>query len=96
MSYEVDVGWLNGFTLLVGWKVGLWNEGPFGEFAAGQWYRAAPEMLGDNSPGASFLITSEGIFRDDSGSDNLFMELANNGNSTVAIGVNWLSAPSKQ
>jgi hypothetical protein len=101
MSYEVDVGAIGNFTLSEGWLVTMWSPNP-GEFAPGQWFRLAPQLSPDNSPGVSIAIgdtgdtgrSGEGIFIDGDGNQNAAMTVLNNGKGTAALTINWLSTPS--
>jgi hypothetical protein len=102
MSYEVDVGdILGGYSLQQGWIVTAWQAIP-GEFAPGQWFRLAPQLDADNSPGVSIAIadtansgrSGEGLFIDANGNQNAAMTIINNGTGTAVITINWLSTPS--
>jgi hypothetical protein len=109
----VDVGELYYITLAPGWIATVWNtglvhvdDGGFhieqNEFQPGQWYRAAPWLDSDNSPGVSIVIgdsgtaagrSGEAISINDDGNVQVAMTLVNVGVGTAAIGIQWLSAP---
>jgi hypothetical protein len=97
----VDLGQLNYVTVSPGWTFTVWNTAG-NEFRPGQWYRAAPWLDSDNSPGVSIVIgdsgtaqgrSGEAVWIDADGNVNLAMTLVNVGQGTAAIGINWLSAP---
>lgn len=100
MAY-VDLGELGYYTLPPNSFVTVWNaEGS--EFQPGQWYRAAPWLDSDNSPGTSIVIgdtgswpnrSGEAVWIDDNGNVNIALTIVNNGTSTAAVGFQWLSAP---
>jgi hypothetical protein len=109
----VDLGELNYITLAPGWYSTVWatglvhvDDGGFDieqdEFQPGQWFRAAPWLDRDNSPGVSIVIgdsgtaggrSGEAVSIDDNGNVNLAMTVVNVGTGTAAIGIQWLSAP---
>jgi hypothetical protein len=100
MAY-VDLGQLGYYTLSEGWYVTLWNTAGQ-EFKPGQWFRAAPWLDRDNSPGVSIVIgdsgtaggrSGEAVWIDDNGDVNVAMTVKNVGTGTAAIGFEWLSAP---
>jgi hypothetical protein len=101
MSYEVDVGDIGSFTLSVGWFVTMWAPNS-GEFAPGQWFRLAPQLNRDNSPGVNISIADtassgrygESIWIDNNGNQNAAMTVINTGNGTADLTINWLSTPS--
>ena len=108
----VDTGELGSVTLLQNWYVTVWNTahesrglgGLFtgDEFQPGQWFRAAPYLEADNSPGVSIVIgdsgtaggrSGEAVWIDANGNVNVALTVVNVGTGTAAIGINWLSAP---
>jgi hypothetical protein len=103
----VDTGELGFFTLLQGWLVTVTNSAganPNGgnDFQAGQWFRAAPYLESDNSPGVSIVIgdsgtangrSGEAVSIDANGKVVVGLTVVNVGTGTAAIGINWLSAP---
>jgi hypothetical protein len=105
MAY-VDTGELGSFTLKEGWYVTVTNSAPTGsngnDFQPGQWFRAAPYLESDNSPGVSIVIGDSGTAGGRSGeavsinSDGqvvVGLTVVNVGKGNAAIGMNWLSAP---
>ena len=106
-----DTGQLSYYTLSENWIVTVWNTLPLvniglgfadSETMPGQWYRAAPWLDSDNSPGVSIAIgdsgtadgrSGESLSIDDSGSVVMAMTVVNTGKGTAAIGFQWLSAP---
>jgi hypothetical protein len=101
MAY-VDLGQLGYFTLSEGWLMTWWNTAGQ-EFQPGQWFRAAPWLDRDNSPGVSIVIgdtgnegggrSGEAVWIDDNGNVTVAMTVKNVGKGTAAVGVQWLSAP---
>jgi len=101
----VDTGEIGSVTLLQGWFVTVWNtahESQGDDFRAGQWFRAAPYLESDNSPGVSIVIgdsgtangrSGEAVWIDADGNVNVALTVVNVGTGTAAIGINWLSAP---
>ena len=95
-----DAGELAYVTLSKGRIVTVWNTNP--KFAPGQWYRAAPQLDTDNSPGATIVIgdsgtsagrSGEALWIDNNGHVNVAMTVKNVGKETAAVGFNWASAP---
>lgn len=100
MAY-VDLGELNYVTLSPGWVCTAWNTAG-NDFRAGQWYRAAPWLDSDNSPGTTIVIgdsgtafgrSGESVSIDDNGNVIVLLTTKNVGKGTAAIGMQWLSAP---
>lgn len=93
MSYEVDVSGLGIGTLDPGW---FWPVSLYwpGEIAPGQWFRLAPQLNQDNSPGTSLQITYEGVHIDGSGTQNADLTVTNNGGATADFTMNVISTPS--
>lgn len=103
----VDTGELGFFTLKAGWYVTVTNSAgtnPNGsnDFQSGQWFRAAPYLESDNSPGVSVVIgdsgtaggrSGEAVSIDANGNIVVGLTVKNVGTGTAAIGMNWLSAP---
>jgi hypothetical protein len=97
----VDLGELGYYTIPQGGAVTLWNsEGS--EFKPGQWFRAAPWLDSDNSPGVTIVIgdtgswpnrSGEAVWIDNNGNVNVAMTIVNTGTGTAAVGFQWLSAP---
>ena len=97
----VDLGELGYYTLSENSAVTLSNsEGQ--EFRPGQWYRAAPWLDSDNSPGVSIVIGDTGswpnrygeaVWIDNNGNVNIALTILNVGTGTAAVGFQWLSAP---
>lgn len=101
MDYKVNVGAIGDFTLSERWLVTMWNA-ISGEFAPGQWFRLAPQLNSDNSPGVSIVIgdtanggrSGEAIWIDADGNQNAAMTVRNMGTGTASLRINWLSSPS--
>jgi hypothetical protein len=112
MGASVDTGQLAYYTLSENWLATFSNTLPlvgigFGlsdtEALPGNWYRAAPWLDTDNSPGVSIVIgdsgtangrSGEALSMDDNGGVVVEMTVVNVGKGTAAIGFSWLSAPS--
>jgi len=110
MAY-VDLGELGYYTLSEDWIVTVWNNLPVvgiglgftnSEAKPGQWYRVAPWLDADNSPGVSIAIgdsgtangrSGEALSIDDNGNVVVAMTVVNTGKGTAAVGFQWLSAP---
>ena len=97
----VDLGEIDHFSLSPGWYATVWNTAG-DEFKPGQWYRAAPWLDSDNSPGVSIVIgdsgtaggrSGEAVWIDNNGNVNVAMTVRNVGPGNAVIGINWLSAP---
>jgi hypothetical protein len=100
MAY-VDLGELNYVTLSPGWVCTAWNTAG-SDFRPGQWYRAAPWLDSDNSPGTTIVIgdsgtafgrSGESVSIDGNGNVIVLLTTKNVGKGTAAIGMQWLSAP---
>lgn len=98
MSFEVDVSGVGE----AGFGISTWTPGSDsglgvfwpGEIGPGQWYRLAPQLDGNNSPGTSLLVKSEGVFIDGNGTHNAFIEIVNNGPNIAQFTINVISTPS--
>jgi hypothetical protein len=106
----VDTGQLGYYTLKEGWYVTVSNTLPEliyltyeeSDSAPGQWYRAAPWLDADNSPGVSVVIgdsgtaggrSGEALSINDTGKVVVGITVKNVGKGTAAVGFEWLSAP---
>ena len=97
----VDLGQLGYYTLSENAAVTMWNFEDQ-EFQPGQWYRSAPWLDKDNSPGVSIVIgdtgswpnrSGETVWIDEDGKVNIALTVVNVGSGTAAVGFQWLSAP---
>jgi hypothetical protein len=93
----VEVGQLNYLTLSAGWFSTVWNSSA--SFTPGLWYRAAPWLDSDNSPGVHIDIgdsgsaqgrAGESVWIDENGNVNLAMTVVNSGKGTAAVGISWM------
>ena len=112
MAY-VDLGELAYITLAPGWYATVWStvlvdvdtdgfELAQSGLQPGHWFRAAPWLDLDNSPGVSIAIGDSGttggrpgeaVTIGADGNVNLAMSVVNIGTGTAAIGIQWLAAP---
>jgi hypothetical protein len=97
----VDLVQLGYYTLSENAAVTMWNSEDQ-EFHPGRWYRSAPWLDEDNSPGVSIVIgdtgswpnqPGEAVWIDEDGKVNIALTVVNVGSGTAAVGFQWLSSP---
>ncbi len=97
----VNLGQLGYYTVSENAAVTLWNSDDQ-EFRPGQWYRSAPWLDKDNTPGVSIVIgdtgswpnrSGETVWIDEDSAVNIALTIVNVGAGTASLGFQWLSAP---